>query len=36
VVGESELEAGTAVLKDLQSGEQTTLPRADLVARLRP
>lgn len=34
-VGESELAANTVVLKDLKTGEQTTLPRTDLVARLR-
>lgn len=34
-VGESELSAGTVVLKDLKTGEQTTLPRAELVGRLQ-
>jgi histidyl-tRNA synthetase len=34
VVGESELEAGTVLLKDLKTGEQQTLPRAALVGRL--
>ncbi|CAA9381481.1 MAG: Histidyl-tRNA synthetase [uncultured Phycisphaerae bacterium] len=34
VVGESELESGTAVLKDLTTGEQANVSRAELVARL--
>jgi histidyl-tRNA synthetase len=33
-VGENELAANTVVLKVLSTGEQTTLPRADLAARL--
>jgi histidyl-tRNA synthetase len=34
VVGETELAAGTVVLKDLTSGEQTTVPKAELPSRL--
>jgi histidyl-tRNA synthetase len=34
VVGESELAAGSVVLKDLTTGEQTTVPRDDLPSRL--
>lgn len=34
-VGESEITAGTVVLKDLKSGEQTTLARGELISRLR-
>lgn len=34
-VGESELSAGTVVLKDLKTGEQTTLPRGELMGRLK-
>jgi histidyl-tRNA synthetase len=34
VVGESELSAGTVVLKDLQTHEQTTFPRGELFTRL--
>lgn len=34
-VGESELSAATVVLKDLKTGEQTTLARAELVGRLQ-
>lgn len=33
-VGDAELAAGTVNLKNLQSGEQSSLPRGDLVARL--
>src|SRR4051812_34388235 len=35
IVGETELAAATVVLKDLTSGEQTTVPRGELVGRLR-
>jgi histidyl-tRNA synthetase len=35
VVGDSELAAGTVVLKDLTTGEQSTLARAELPGRLR-
>ena len=34
VVGDNELAAGTVVLKDLKTGEQTTVPRGELVSRL--
>lgn len=34
VVGESELAAGTVVLKDLQTGEQATIARSELFTRL--
>ncbi len=34
LLGEAELAAGRAALKDLSSGEQAALPRADLAARL--
>jgi histidyl-tRNA synthetase len=34
VVGENELAAGTVVLKELQSGEQQTVPKAELFERL--
>jgi histidyl-tRNA synthetase len=34
-VGDSELAAGTVVLKDLKTGEQTRVPRAELTGRLR-
>jgi histidyl-tRNA synthetase len=37
IVGASELDAATALLKPLRGdGEQVAVPRADLVARLRP
>jgi histidyl-tRNA synthetase len=29
-LGDSELEAGTIVVKDMQSGEQQTMPQTDL------
>ncbi|WP_370155647.1 histidine--tRNA ligase [Ferrovibrio sp.] len=35
VIGDDELARGAVVLKDLKSGTQTELPRADLVARLK-
>jgi histidyl-tRNA synthetase len=34
-IGETELAAGTIVLKNLGTGEQTTLPRGELVQKLR-
>jgi histidyl-tRNA synthetase len=34
-VGDAELAAGTVVLKDLKTGEQTEVPRAELTGRLR-
>jgi histidyl-tRNA synthetase len=34
-VGDTELANGTVVLKDLTSGEQTTLPKDQLIERLR-
>ena len=34
-VGENELAAGTVVLKNLATGEQTTLPRGELAGRLK-
>ncbi|MBA3641810.1 MAG: histidine--tRNA ligase, partial [Acidobacteria bacterium] len=34
VVGENELAAGTVVLKDLATGEQSTVTRAELPSRL--
>jgi histidyl-tRNA synthetase len=34
VIGDSELSSGTAVLKDLQSGEQTTIERNQIVQHL--
>jgi histidyl-tRNA synthetase len=34
VAGEDELAKGTVVLKDLASGEQTTVPRGEVVAKL--
>jgi histidyl-tRNA synthetase len=33
VVGDNELAAGTVVLKDLKTGEQTTVPRGELASR---
>ncbi len=37
IVGAAELDAGTALVKPLRGdGEQVAVPRADLVARLRP
>ena len=33
-VGEEELAKGTFVLKDMASGEQTTLSRDELIAKL--
>jgi histidyl-tRNA synthetase len=33
VVGDNELAAGTVVLKDLKTGEQTTIPRTELSSR---
>ncbi len=35
IVGETELAAGAVVLKDLKTTEQTTVPRGELVARLK-
>ena len=35
VVGESELAAGTVVLKDMAAREQVTVPQSELVARLK-
>jgi len=35
VVGDTELAAGSAVLKDLKSGEQSTIPRDQIVAKLK-
>jgi histidyl-tRNA synthetase len=35
VVGDAELSSGTAVVKDLSTGEQTPLPRAEAVERLK-
>ncbi len=34
ILGGAELEGGTVTVKDMQSGEQTTLPRHEAVARL--
>jgi histidyl-tRNA synthetase len=34
-VGESELQSNSVVVKDLKTGEQTTLPKDQLVARLK-
>jgi histidyl-tRNA synthetase len=34
VVGDTELQGGTVVLKNLSNAEQTQVPRADLVSRL--
>ncbi len=36
VVGPDEAAAGTAALKDLQTGEQTTLSCGEVIDRLRP
>jgi histidyl-tRNA synthetase len=35
VVGDTELASGTVVLKDLRTAQQTTVPRDELVGRLR-
>jgi histidyl-tRNA synthetase len=35
IQGETELAAGTVVLKDLKTTEQTTLPRGEVVAKLK-
>jgi histidyl-tRNA synthetase len=35
VVGDDELAAGTVVLKDLAKREQTTVPRSEVIGRLR-
>ncbi|HSV15183.1 MAG TPA: histidine--tRNA ligase [Tepidisphaeraceae bacterium] len=35
IIGDSEVQHQTAVLKDMKTAEQTTLPRAELIARLR-
>jgi histidyl-tRNA synthetase len=35
IQGETELAAGTVVLKDLKTTEQTTVPRVEVVARLK-
>ena len=35
IVGENELKAGSFALKNLQTGEQVSVPRADLVTRIR-
>jgi histidyl-tRNA synthetase len=35
VVGDSELTSNTVVLKKLATAEQTTIPRAELIARLK-
>ncbi len=34
VTGDSELAAGTVVLKNLKTGEQTAVPQAEIIARL--
>jgi histidyl-tRNA synthetase len=34
-VGDSELASDTVVLKDLQSGEQSSVKRSELVSRLK-
>ena len=35
VVGENELAAGTVVLKDLKTAEQTNVPRDQIISRLK-
>lgn len=35
VVGDSEIQSNTLVLKNLQSGEQSSIPKAEVVAKLR-
>jgi histidyl-tRNA synthetase len=35
IIGDSEVQNGTAVLKDMKTSEQTTLARAELIARLQ-
>jgi hypothetical protein len=35
VLGGSELQSGTVVLKDLKAGQQTTVPQAEVVGKLR-
>ena len=35
IVGEQELAEGTATVRDLRLGEQQTVPRDELVARVR-
>ncbi|MDB5355061.1 MAG: histidyl-tRNA synthetase [Phycisphaerales bacterium] len=35
IVGESELQANTVVLKNLKTTEQTTVPRAEIIEKLR-
>ena len=35
IAGDSELQSNTVVLKNLANGEQSSLPRADLIAHLQ-
>ncbi|MGH7179118.1 MAG: histidine--tRNA ligase [Tepidisphaeraceae bacterium] len=35
ITGDTELAAATVVMKDLQTGEQTAVPRAEVIARLK-
>jgi histidyl-tRNA synthetase len=35
IVGERDLEAGAAQLKEMATGEQTSVPLADVLAELR-